>query len=240
MASVYVTVPFLYATQNVTGQQINGIGDVSAGWKMILRQDPTTGNTLTGGLTVSFPTAHAAVSNSVIQSHNGTGDALQPSTNTRINPTFFQPWAAGLLNFDRVFVHDYLSIIIPTDDRVATFINNDFLVGYNLFRGGPGRFLSSVTPIIAAQAVIPVSHVGTPTDQAGPVFVPFSSSSSSSSTLPAPPAPTDFVFSTQLFLCGGVQVGMGERLYFSANAIVPVCGPRGYPVAATFGLNYLY
>lgn len=235
MASAYVTVPFLYATENITGQQINGLGDVSAGFKMILSQS-ANGNLLTGGLTVSFPTAHAAESTSLIQSQNGNGDTLLTSTTTRINPTFFQPYAAGLMIFDRVFVHDYFGLIIPTDDRVSTFLNNDFTIGYQLYRADTPRMISSITPIFACQAVIPLNHVGTPPDPGAVVFVPFDSNG----LLPAPAAPTEFLFSTQVFLCGGVQIGLGERLFLSANVVVPVCGPRGYPAAATFGLNYLY
>jgi hypothetical protein len=41
-------------------------------------------------------------------------------------------------------------------------------------------------------------------------------------------------------MVGGVQVGIGDRLYLSANVVIPVCGPRAYPAAGTFGLNYLY
>jgi hypothetical protein len=236
MASAYVAVPLLYATENITGQQINGLGDVNAGIKMILSQD-VNGNTLTGGLTVAFPTAHAATSSSVIQSQNGNGDTLVTSTTTRINPTFFQPYAAGFMSFDRLFIHDYFGFIIPTDDRVSTFINNDFTIGYQLYRSNnPNSVLTSVTPMMAAQAIIPLNHVGTPSNASTATFVPFDQNGQ----LPTPVAPTNFLFSSQVFMVGGVQVGIGDRLFLSANVVIPVCGPRSYPAAGTFGLNYLY
>lgn len=235
MWSAYLNVPLLYATDNITGQQINGIGDISAGFKTIFRQD-AAGNTLTGGLTIAFPTAHPAVSNSVQQTQNGVGGQLLPSTSVSVNPTFFQPWAAGLLVFDRAFIHEYFGLIIPSDDRVATFINNDITIGYQLYRSPRDQFITSITPTFATQIVVPVNHVGTPGGQGVTAFVPFNANGS----LPAPAAPGSFIFSTQVFLAGGVQVGLNNRWLFSANAVVPVASPRGYPVGAVFGLNYFY
>ncbi len=234
--SVYVGVPLLYTTDNITGQEIDGLGDVSAGFKWILSQNPNNGNTLTAGLTVSFPSAHPALSRSVTQTGNGTGDALVPSTDVSINPTFFQPWAAGLVVFGNLFFHEYFAVIVPTDDRVSTFINNDFTVGYALYRAGPERLLTSVTPNMSLHMLIPVNHVGTPPDPGTVTFVPFQGDGA----LPPPVGPDSFLFSTQAFLTAGIQVGMRQTISVSANVIVPVAGPRGYPIGGTFSLNYFY
>jgi len=115
LASFYVSVPFLYATQNISGQDITGLSDINVGFKVILYQDRPSGNTFTGGLTVSFPSAHASVSTSFVQSENGNGNQLLPSTSVRVNPTYFQPWVAGLVIFDRFWVHDYFGVVVPTD-----------------------------------------------------------------------------------------------------------------------------
>jgi hypothetical protein len=235
LASAYVSVPFLYATDNISGQDINGIGDVNAGFKLILYQSLRTGNTLTGGFTISFPSGHAAVSNSFLQSGNGTGDALLPSSSVSVNPTYFQPWLAGLLIFDRLYVHEYFAVVVPSDGRVATFLTSDFTLGYSLIRANDDGLLTSVTPTLGIQALIPVSNRGTPTGQGTTTFVPFAGTS-----LPAPPAPSPFTFTDQVFVSGGVQLGLGERWLFSANVVVPVAGPRAYNIGATFGLNYFY
>jgi hypothetical protein len=237
IASVYLSVPFLYATENISGQQINGLGDINAGFKVILYQNLPTGNTFTGGLTVSFPSAHASVSTSAVQSNNGTGDTLVPSSPVQVNPTYFQPWLAGLVVFDRLFIHDYFGVMVPTDQNVATFLNNDFSIGYSLIRSKDNLWMTSLTPNLGVKAFIPVNRRGTiPDGQGVTTFVPFNSNGS----LPAAPTPSQFLFSDQIFLSGGFSVGLGERWLASANVVVPVAGPRAFNVGATFGLNYFY
>jgi hypothetical protein len=235
LASAYVAVPFLNATDNITGQPINGLGDINAGFKVILYQSLPTGNTLTGGFTISFPTAHAAVSNGYVQSNDGTGDTLLPSSQVRINPTFLQPWVAGLFIFDRLFIHEYLAIMFPTDERISPFLTSDLSVGYSLYRAGEGQWFSSVTPTLAITAFIPLSNRGTPSGLGATVFVP-----PAGAALPPPPPASLFSYNDQVFVSGGVQLGLLERWLFSANVVVPVAGPRGYTVGATFGLNYFY
>jgi len=57
---------------------------------------------------------------------------------------------------------------------------------------------------------------------------------------PVPFAPTDFRFAHQVFATGGLQVGLGERTTFNAAVVIPIAGPRGFNIGATFGLNYFY
>jgi hypothetical protein len=235
LASVYVSVPFLYAADNISGQNINGIGDVTAGFKVILYQNLRNGNTLTGGFTVSAPTGQPAVSTSFIQSDNGTGNTLLASSTTTVNPTFLQPWWAGLLVFDRLFFHEYFGVIIPTDSNVATFINSNSTIGYALFRSGDGRGITSVTPTVSVQALIPVNNRGPATGLLATTDV-----ASINGSLPPPPPPSGFTFTDQVFVSGGVQLGVSQRWLFSSNVVVPVVSPRGYNVGATFGLNYFY
>jgi hypothetical protein len=237
LASIYVGVPFLYATENISGQQINGLGDINAGFKVILYQSLPTGNTFSGGMTVSFPSAHAAISTSAIQSGNGNGNTLLPSSPIEVNPTYFQPWLAGLLIFDRLSVQEYFGIMVPTDQNVATFLNNDFSIGYSLIRSSDNLGVTSLTPNIGVKALIPLSHRGIlPDGQGVTSFVP----SNANGTLPAAPIPGQFLFSDQIFLTGGFSVGLGERWLVSANVVVPVAGPKGFNVGASFGLNYFY
>ncbi len=235
LASVYLSVPYLCATDNITGQPITGIGDINAGFKVILLQGRETGNTLTGGFTISLPTAHAASSTSYIQTGNGNGEEILSASRVSTNPTFLQPWLASLLVFDRLYVHQYLSIVVPSDARVANFLNYDFALGYGLYKSDGRRWLSSVTPMMSIHALIPMNHRGTTAGQGVVTEVPFDNGA-----LPAPPTPTAFIFSDQVLASGGIQVGFDERWLFSASVVTPISAPRGYYIGATFGLSYYY
>ena len=151
----------LYANDNTTGQGIDGIGDLAAGLKFAILMDAQTGSCLTGGMTVGVPTGRDAVVQTrtvaTVQSATATmadgtidpgGHQSQPSsatTTTKVNPTILQPYLAGVLAFDRFYVQEYIGVVIPTDDRLATFINNDLSVGYQVYRG-QGGLLSPSRP----------------------------------------------------------------------------------------------
>ncbi len=237
LGSVYVSVPLLYAADNVTGQQIDGLGDISAGIKVALFRSQT-GSVLTAGLTVTTPTGHAAEATSFKE--NAEGTALIPSGLTTINPTFIQPWLAGLWIKDRFFIQEYIAVVVPTDDRLANFINNDLSTGYTIYQS-PQGILTSVTPIFAAQALLPLSNVGTPTSGTTSQFsanVPLIGNEIP--TIPAAQSPAAFYYPDQLILTGGLQIGLWNRALFSAGVVVPVVGPNAFTVGATAGINFLF
>jgi hypothetical protein len=250
-ASVYVSVPFLYATSNISGQAIDGLGAVNAGFKFALWQNRETGSIISAGLTVAAPTARATtVTNtlnvtftggtqpSVVPNPPPVGTVLPFTISTTINPTYLQPFGAGLWVVDRFFLHEYFGVLVPTDDRVSTIINNNITMGYNIYESRDG-FVSSFTPVLGLQMLLPVNHIN-------------NSAGSTTSTVPANipcigPYPLNqlpnldsFGFPTQMFLSAGAQIGIGERCLLNANIVVPVVGPRGYQVGATVGLSYLY
>ena len=111
-------------------------------------------------------------------------------------------------------------------------------MGYNIYEN-PCSMVSSITPVYGVQLLLPVNHIN-------------NSVSPTSTTVPANitcigPYPLDQLpgfdslgFPSQVFLSGGVQIGLGERMLLSAGVVVPVAGPRGYNVGATVGLSYLY
>jgi hypothetical protein len=234
LGSFYFNVPVLLDTDNVTPQRIRGWGDVSVGVKILLYRNEDTGSAFTGGLTVALPTARDAVITSLVQTDNGTGGSLVPSSTTTLNPTFFQPWLAGLLVRDRFFVHEYFGVVVPTDSRVATFINNDLTFGYSAYRSV--GMVSSLTPTAGVHVILPLNHQGTPPGQLTRTSVPHQQGGA----YPVPFAPTDFRFAHQVFATGGLQVGLGERTTFNAAVVIPIAGPRGFNIGATFGLNYFY
>lgn len=250
-ASIYVSVPFLDATQNISGQAIDGLGNINAGFKYLLWSNRDTGSALAAGLTVSAPTGRDTVATntlnvtftggtqpSVVPNPPPVGTILTFTETTRINPTYFQPYAAGLWVADRFFFHEYFGVIVPTDGRVATFINNNLTMGYNIYENR-GSFLTSITPTFGVQLLLPVNHVN-------------NSASPTTTVVPANitcigPFPTDQLpgfdslgFPSQVFLNAGAQFGLGERALLSAGVVVPVAGPRGYEIGVSVGLSYLY
>jgi len=158
-ASVYVQVPLLDATDNTSGQPINGLGDITAGLKAALLMDQDTGSALTAGFTISAPTGRASILTTTTSTQDMAVGSSTPQT-TRINPTYLQPWTAGLLVLGPFFVQDYFGVIIPTDQQVPVFLNNNLIVGYQVYQGPSDALLTSLTPFVGAQELIPVSGRG--------------------------------------------------------------------------------
>lgn len=214
-ASVFVRIPVLDATDNTSGQAIDGLGDVSAGFKVALLHDPESGSTLTGGLTVSAPTARDTVISTTTTAFQARltvppTPILSTSTTTTstVNPTYIQPWAGGLLVMDRAFVHEYFGVIVPTDERVAKFINNDLTAGYQVYKGNGEGTLSFVAPLVSAQTLVPVG----------------------SNELNIP---------NQVFVSGGLAVGLGKAVV-SGTVVTPVVGPKAYDIGGTVSLNFFF
>lgn len=217
-ASIYGRIPVLDATQNRTGQAIDGLGDVSAGVKLLLLSNPDTGSAISTGLTVAAPTARDAVVTTAIRrqfpagNDIGVGIPTDIPTTTTINPWFYQPWVGGIFVRDRFFIQEYFGVVIPDDSRISTLINNDITAGYTLYQSDdPCSRLTSITPTVGVQVLIPVSNRD---GGAG-----------------------SFGFSDQVFLTGGITFGLGERTTFSTAVTTPVAGPRAYDYGITFGLN---
>src|SRR5262249_3768923 len=132
---------------------------------------------------------------------------------------------------------EYFGIVVPSDNRVATYLNNDVSIGYLLYRDRNGGLVTSVTPTASVQVLVPLNHRGSfPDGFLATSFVPFTSNGA----LPAAPPPNPFTFTDQVFVTAGAEIGLGERWSASANIVIPVAGPRGYNLGATFSLNYFY
>src|SRR5262249_8084523 len=218
-------VPWLDARDNTSGQPIDGLGDVSAGFKVALLADCETGSTLSAGLTVTTPTGRDSLFINSVQ--------IPPAPNpltftvTTVNPTYVQPWVGGLLVLDRFFVQEYFGVIVPTEDNdlVATFLNNNVTVGFQLYRSSCGGTLRSVTPTLDVQALIPVSDRGS---GAPPVATPGN------------PVATQAGFRDQVFVTPGVTAGLGDILHLATGIVVPVVGPRAFDIGVTVGVSFLF
>jgi hypothetical protein len=238
-ASVYISVPYLSATGNVTDQGLIGLGDVSIGAKFVLYRDEHSGSMFTGGLTYYMATAKVTKIPSAVSISENSSDVSQGlgpvgtirTLNTQeVNPTFFDPYVAGLYKGERCWVNEYLGLIIPTDSGVSTFINNDITVGFQVYKSCDGGTLSHVSATLDFQALLPVNHIGTP---AAGTALPASTSLSS-----FPSVQTGF--SDWFFVTPGVLVGLGDRAAVNAGFVIPVGGPRAYQYGIQCGLTYDY
>jgi len=223
-ASIYVSVPFLSASENTTGQtfpndpgitvgqNVNGLGNVSFGFKALLLQSEDCCNALSGGLTVAAPTAQpgqVALTQGFITPVNPGGpfqfDPNGNNTFRTVNPTFIQPWISGMISGERFYAQNYFGVLIPTSDFV-TSVNENLAVGYRLFTT-PESF--TITPFLNTQVLVPLGGSG-------------------------------ISFSTQTFLTEGVQFGLGPCTSLFAGVVEPVCGPQAFTVGGTFGFNFFY
>ena len=160
-ASVYVRSPFLEATDNITGRAIDGLGDISVGFKYALLTNHVTGSTLSVGLTVDAPTARDTVVTT--NTYNSTVPhfpfTLPAATTTTINPTFFQPWVSSLVALDCMYFSSFVGVVVPTANQVFASVNTDLGIGYQIYRSDhPDSCLSSVTPTMSVQVLLPVNH----------------------------------------------------------------------------------
>jgi hypothetical protein len=221
MVSVYVQAPFLYASNNVTTQTINGPGDLSAGFKVMIAGSQQTGNALSAGLTVAAPTAHPGQF-AMSLTTNGHGTVIPNGPTTSVNPTFLQPWIAGQLSWNKWFVQEYIGVLVPLPNQIVPSINNNLALGYRMFNCGcPDHWISSLTPMLNAQVFVPLATTANPgTTGTGP-------------TLP-------ISFPTQLFLTEGCQLGIGQRVSIFGGVVEPVVGPRAFNIGATFGANLYF
>ena len=230
-ASIVVRTPILEAADNITGQSIDGFGDIDAGVKVALFRDCETGNALSVGCDVSVPTGRPETFtiNQTLQA-NG---VFAPTSSTTINPTFVQPYVSGVVHLDNLFVQDFLGCLISTDGRISPFINEDLAVGYTIYRC-PSALASfftptSLTPTVEAQLLIPTSNEGSGT--AAAPFVPGGTGLTTANS---------FSFPDQLFLTEGFQLGLGQRSVLSAGIVEPLIAPKAFTVGVTAGFTILY
>jgi hypothetical protein len=247
-ASVYVRVPFLEATDNTSTQSIDGISNVTTGFKYMLLFDQETGSALTGGLDVSAPTGRSttiitstSINATVTTDLKGKVVPPLPSiattfTTSKINPTYLQPYVAGIIARDRFFVHEFFGVLVSTDERIPTLLNNDVTMGYQIYRAAPGRFLSSVTPFLDVQALLTTGRQGT----SGQPAVSFSALPFAVNPPQAQSTSNRLDFTHQLFISPGLSLGLGERAVLSVGSTTPVVGPRAFNWGATVGLNFFY
>ena len=103
-------------------------------------------------------------------------------------------------------------MLVPTDGRDPTLINNSLAVGYQVYRGTPESFLRTLTPMAEVHVRTPLNH----RDPNGSVY-----------------------FQDQVNLTAGMHVRF-RRAVFSPAVTVPVVGPRPWNVEALGYFNYYF
>jgi hypothetical protein len=125
-------------------------GDLSVILKYAFINDRQTGNVLSAGMVVTAPT----------------GSSFLPVGIPDIHPWLLQPYVGWIVNFKRVYLLGFSSIVVPTDIRDVTFLSNDIAIGYNLY-SNPGAFVSSIVPTIEGHLTTPLNHRGSESEPIG-------------------------------------------------------------------------
>jgi hypothetical protein len=195
-ASIGLRLPFVQLGGDpVTGDPgRSATGDLTVVTKYALINNRETGNVLSTGLVVTFPT--------------GPDFFAVPG----LHSTLLQPWVGGICNMNRLYLHGFLSVVIPTDSIDTVILFNDWGVGYFLYRaeGGEGC-LSAVVPTFEVHFNDPLNHRG------------------SSST----PIGVDDVID----LTYGVTFGLGQHSTLGVSLVTPVTGPRPFDWEAQVNFN---
>jgi hypothetical protein len=171
-------------------------GDLSLLFKYAFYNDRSTGNVLSAGLVLTVPT----------------GPDI-PTIAGNINPVLLQPFTGYLWNRDRLYLHGFTSLAVPTDSRDVTLLFNDFALGYWLYRQRENRFITSIAPTIEAHITTPLNHRGA----ADPIIVP-----------------------DLAVLTGGLHFGLSGRSTMTLGVATPVTGPRVFEVEAMAQLNWRF
>ena len=195
-ASVELRLPLLQQHSDIDAFRARDLGDLTVLGKWALINNRQTGNVFTVGFAVTAPTGPT------IETIDG-----------NIHSTWLQPWFGYIWNAERVYLHAFHSIVVPTDSRDVTMFFNDVGLNFWLYRTDVERPLRYIVPMIEAHVTTPLNH----RDMNGPVFVP------------------DLVV-----LTGGVHFGLFNNGTLSVGAATPITGPRIYNIEAFLQLNWRF
>jgi hypothetical protein len=150
-ASIGLRVPLNTLTADSTlpgfGGTSTAVGNLTVFAKLILWQDQTGRNLVSGGLAVTAPNGPTRFAGS--PSAFGFRDAQ------------IQPFLGYIFATDHWYFQGFEAIDVPTDPNDVTMQYNDLGIGYFLYRDpNPSAFLSAITPTFETHINIPLNHVG--------------------------------------------------------------------------------
>lgn len=236
-ASVGLRVPFLQ--QDGDSLSPSGIGDLNAILKFALINDEATGNLLSAGLAVTFPTASEQFSKGSFVTNRtfppvGNGSGSQPfvpgssgATSSVVSydidddAILFQPFVGFIYKLDRFHVQGFTTLVLSSEQaRDPVLLTNALGIGYRVFQNECQGVIRYVTPTLEVHVTTPLSKRGN-SDQ-----IVLNAGSGDI-----------VVFPDIVSLTGGIHVGLCRNLDLTVGVAVPVTGPRPFDVEATVQLN---
>ncbi|MFL5340611.1 MAG: hypothetical protein ACJ8F7_10715 [Gemmataceae bacterium] len=201
--------PFSTIT-NTGGADGTFAGDLSLIFKYAFVNDRQTGDVLSGGLMLTVPTGQDIV----VDQPNPLTGVVDGTTQDRFHPVIFQPFAGFIRSFnERLYVHGFTAVAVPTDARDVTIMWNDLGVGYRLYRNPNDRFIQAVIPTWEWHLNTPFTHRSAFTQPIG--------------------------FSDQLNMTGGCYFQFPRSL-LGVAAGFPVVGPRPFGVEAIASFTFRF
>jgi hypothetical protein len=198
-ASFGMRLPF---QQTSTGSNLaeftnHEIADMTLIGKYAFINDRETGNVLSGGLALTVPSAD----HTVILAD---GHALRS--------VLFQPYVGWIINRGDFFAQAFHSLVVPTDSRDLTEMNNDVGVGYWAYRN-PDGFLRGIVPTVEGHLFTPLNHQNK----------------------------NDLLYGPDIFtLTAGVNFVMPGNSTLGAAVAVPLTGPRPDNIEAIVSFNFRF
>jgi hypothetical protein len=142
-ASIGIRAPIFETRGGSANSDDAQFGDLSVIFKYALWMDRQAGNVLSGGMVVTAPT----------------GPSLPVLGQSSINPTVFQPFLAGQLKIENLYLQNFASFVFPTDTRDVTLFFESIGVGYSIYRAcDSAALLRSIIPTAEFHANIPFNH----------------------------------------------------------------------------------
>jgi hypothetical protein len=123
-----------------------GVGDLSLILKYAFYRDNEAGTLLSGGLAVTSPTGPSHFANSAIPV---------------IRDVIFEPYLGYIWSRDRLFIHGFVGIDVPTDSRDVVLLYNDIGVGYYLYKNPKAQgLITAIAPTVEVHVTNPLNHRG--------------------------------------------------------------------------------
>jgi hypothetical protein len=169
--------------------------DLNFLFKYALLSDHETGSVLSTGLVVTAPT----------------GAVFQTPSGKEKRIALIQPFLGYLWSDDRLYLHGFSSLVVPTESPAPTILFNDIGVGYWLYRSS--GILHGIVPTFETHVNTPLSH-----RDAGDVLRRVDS--------------VDLTLGTHFVLCNGSSAGVGVA--------TPVTGPRLFDVELLAQVNFRF
>jgi hypothetical protein len=160
--------------------------------------DTKAGDAISTGLVVTVPT----------------GPNFTLADGTSLHPVILQPYVGGLVNWDRFYLHGFMSLAVPTEARDAVLLFNDLGLGYRFYQSRDTAVLRYVIPTVEAHLDTPLNHRGSP--------------------------PLGVAALDELVFTCGIHLGLFKKAQLSLGVATPVTGPLPFEWEALAELNWRF